>query len=432
VEFGPTINGFADNLSALREFVLQVGSLLDERKQDVYERHREDLTPFALALNALDPNFKMPEAMTENLKALSDKVKIVKEEGKRGCQMVFKDAELGGKFLAAMKEVNARGVQESLLYSSSLISLISAAEWFVSRLIQAFFEKFPDTAKTQEKVFSLDDLKGFGSIADAQRHLIEMRVGEIMWGSLDDWIKFLKTKMNLSMGYVTPHLDELTEIFQRRNVVVHNNSAVHSSYLAKVAPELRKGISVGDKLAVPPEYLIRAIDIIELDFILVGAELWKKLDPNDAKRGRALIDEAFTGLVAERWAVAEGISYFVMLDKGLPERDRLIGQLNYWQSLKWQGQFDKIKPDVEEADFSAKDELFQLGRLALLSETKPFFDLLPSVIHSEKLTCAQLRDWPIFREMRKCEEYRKFYEEHRKDFEPVGQEEASVARTSAV
>jgi hypothetical protein len=429
MEFGPGIKSFSENLSALREFVRQVGPMLQERKENAVKDHLEDLAPFALIFSTLFPDSEIPQGTDdEHLRGLSDKVKIVRKEGEQKWQLVFEDDQFGDRFLRAMKTFHSRTVQESLLYSSSLISLISAAEWFLSRLIQGFFEKFPDTAKTHEKAFSLDDLKGFSSIEDARRHLIEMRVDEIMRGSLEDWIKFLNTKMGLSMGYLSPHQDELIEIFQRRNLVVHNNGIVHSGYLAKVAHDLRKGIVTGHKLEVAPGYLMQAIDIVELIFILTAAELWKKLDPVDAGRGGTLIEEAFSSLVGERWKVAEGISYFLMRDKGLPERDQLVGQLNYWQSLKWQDQFDKVKLEVEKADFSAKDELFKLARLALLSDKESFFELLPSVIDCRKLSCLQFRDWPIFREMRKYDEYQKFYQEHRKDFEPPPDQGASGRR----
>ena len=39
------------------------------------------------------------------------------------------------------------------------------------------------------------------------------------------------------------------------------------------------------------------------------------------------------------------------------------GLLNYWQSVKWQGRFESIQKEVEQADFSAKDPLYQLAQL---------------------------------------------------------------------
>jgi hypothetical protein len=96
----------------------------------------------------------------------------------------------------------------------------------------------------------------------------------------------------------------------------------------------------------------------------------------------------------------------------LPERDQIIGTLNYWQSLKWQNRFDEVKDQVKTADFSAKDELYQIARHCLLDDEGSFFAMLPDVFRAEKLDMERLTTWPIFREMRKAPGYQKFVSEH--------------------
>ena len=97
-----------------------------------------------------------------------------------------------------------------------------------------------------------------------------------------------------------------------------------------------------------------------------------------------------------------------MNDKMTPERDQLVGLLNYWQCRKWKGEYDAVSADIGKADFTAKDELFRLARFALLSDTEQFFALLPNVLKAEKLTTEQLRTWPIFREIRVAPEFAPF------------------------
>ena len=137
----------------------------------------------------------------------------------------------------------------------------------------------------------------------------------------------------------------------------------------------------------------------------MGAELWKQIEPETDERGRILNDIAFDRLSQGRWSVAEGLSTFVMKDKKSAEALQLVGLLNYWQSLKWQDRFDAVANEVKQADFSAKDELFQVGRLALLDDFDGFFKLVPKVLKSEKLDSTKLSTWPIFREIRKTPEY---------------------------
>jgi len=210
------------------------------------------------------------------------------------------------------------------------------------------------------------------------------------------------------MGYMDPVKDRLIEVYQRRNLLIHNGGRVNSIYLAKVTPELRENISRDQLLGVKPKYLNRTLDLFELNFLLIAAELWKKLEPKDEERADTLTGIAYSHLLKERWQIAEGLSYFQMGDKQTSEKSQMYGQLNYWQSVKWQGRFEDVRKEVEQADFSAKDPLYQLALLALHDRNEDFFSLLPVVLRSEKFTVEELKAWPIFREMREDPAYKSF------------------------
>ncbi len=318
---------------------------------------------------------------------------------------------------------------KALLYRSSLISLVSSAEWFLSQVIRAYFDKVPGASGAEGKTLTLEDLRSLGSVEDARKYLTDLRIDEIMWGSFDDWIKFLTGTVKLSASYLGPHRAALVEVFQRRNVMVHNNGIVHSSYLKRVDPSLRKNISPGDSLSVSPVYLEKAIDLVERNFVLFAAELWKRLSPDDGERAKVMNEVAFERLKADRWLVSEGLSFFTLNDKKIPEQDRLIAQLNYWQSVKWQGGFDSVRKEVEGSDFSAKDDLYQLARLALLDDADSFYRSLPKLMRTEKITPEMLSNWPIFREMRKDGRFNK-YGKSTKPPRTVKRKTGRLARTS--
>ena len=58
------------------------------------------------------------------------------------------------------------------------------------------------------------------------------------------------------------------------------------------------------------DYLVEAISCFERCFILIASELWKKLEKDDNSRGEVLIDITYDHLIAERWKIAETLSYF--------------------------------------------------------------------------------------------------------------------------
>jgi hypothetical protein len=401
------ISNYSKNLTSLREFVGLISPFLAKAQSKVIKDNVKNLLPLLLAISKMKGS-GMPGDIDE--KEIKEKfgadINIDVSEDGSGCQIsIAGNDNAGERFEKAVQEMRAKASHSSLLYRSSLISLISSAEWFLSQVLRKYFEVHPEAAGIKEKTLTLEELNQLGSIADARNHLVNLRVDEIMWGGLEDWLKFLSSTVGLSMSYLTPYKAELAEIFLRRNVIIHNNGVVHPTYIAKVDKSLREKIKIGQDLVVSPKYLQNAIDIVELAFILIAAELWKKLSPKDTDRGSVLTDVVIQRLSEERWRIGEGLSIFTMQDKQLTEEIQLIGKLNYWQSLKWQNRFDAVHGEVQEADFSAKDDIYQLARIVLLDQYSEAFKRLPRLFSSGKIERDHLITWPIFRELRKQSQY---------------------------
>jgi hypothetical protein len=414
--FGSAIHSFANSLNALRDFVALVDSLLDEQQRKFFQTHEREILTLGLGLNALLKEPMLSDEEADAIKRHVDPEVKIEVTGENSVTIALDKVSTKEEYATAFKAIARGGTHKSLLYRSALISLISSVEWFLSQILHKHLERHPDASGVKDKLLSLEELKSFNSIDDARKYLVDLRIDEIMWGNFEDWIKYLSEKVKLSLGYIKPVREQLIEIFQRRNIVVHNNGIANSTYLYKVPPDLREGISLGQELRISPEYLSKGIDLLESNFILIAAELWKQLEPENASRGDTLTNISFERLTQEKWHVAEGLSFFIKSDKALPDRTQTMGLLNYWQSLKWQDRFIEVKESVTDADFSAKDELYQLARFALLEENSRFFNLLPQVLRNKKLTHEQLSTWPIFRGIRKLNEYSEFVREHGKEF----------------
>jgi hypothetical protein len=410
ITLGESIKSFAESLTALRDFVALVSSALSEHQQKFIDKHRGSLLPLFIAISRISKNPGISDDDARKIQEeLGPQAKILRgDKGTISIEITDAGAELLERLVKAAEGIKSSTNHQRLLYRSALISLVSSAEWFLSQIIRQHLLLHQDAAGIKDKLLSLEDLKRLGSIEDAKRYLIDARIDELMRGGFDDWYGYLTEKVRLSLGYIKNKKSELVEVFQRRNVMVHNNGTVHTNYLAKVPPELRKEVTVSSTLSVSPDYLSSAIDLVETNFILIAAELWKKLEPVDERRGGILMDIAFRRLQQELWGVAEGLSFFMMNDKRQPERDQLIGTLNFWQSVKWQNRFAQVRNDIENADFSAKDSLYQAARFALLDNEKEFFAVLPDVFRAKKLDMDKLATWPIFKEMRKSPLYQEF------------------------
>ena len=328
-----------------------------------------------------------------------------------------------------MKNVENANKHIELLYTNSLISTLSTVEWFFSQLLHFYYDKYPESAGVHKRTLTLADLKTFNSISDAEKYLIDVKIDEILRGNFESWVTLLKTELGLNLGYLNDVIDELVEIYQRRNLFVHNGGVVNSIYLSKVKQDKRENILLNEKLKVDKLYLENSICKLQKSFILIGAELWKKLNPEDISRGEIIGEIVYENLLNSRWDICEGLCYFLINDARINPVDKVISQINYWLCKKELGQYASIKKEIDNIDFSDKKEIFQLGLYALRGETQKIIEILPIVLESNQTNIERLEEFPILREFRKTDEYKifksesKFFKEENKEVQKLSSTE---------
>jgi hypothetical protein len=311
--WNPIIN-FSTNLKVLREFVELIAPILLKNREEVMRKNILHFGPMLLILNKLDPEqFGVSDDVEAKiLKKFGDGIEINIKEDAQG----RKSAELTvtgdhKKHYENAMDAFAKTLHHNiLLYNSSLISLISFVEWFLSEVLHAYFDLYPEVAGISDMSISFKELKTLGSVQDSLIFLVDSKVEDILRGSFEDWLKFFKEKAKLSMSYMEPCKSMLSEVFQRRNVLVHNGGIINSIYMSKVPDELRKGLSIGDPIHINRDYLEISINLFEKCFLILAAELWKNLEPNNIKRAE-LIDIAYDHLYMERCDISESLSYLL-------------------------------------------------------------------------------------------------------------------------
>jgi len=424
--FTQHILNFNENIIGLRDFI----DLIEPFLKDKIEEHDKHITPLIIlgmlkeiASTKTEWEEGEKEKHDEYTEAINKKILEIynrkvdveieieksdkQDEGSKSLSIKFKTNDVPelNNHIANARKVNNH---IELLYKNSFISLLSTVEWFFSQILHFNYDKFPESAGIQKKTMTLSDLKSFGTIEDAEKYLIDTKIEEILRGNLESWFTTLKTDLNLNLGYIDPIKNELIEIYQRRNLFVHNGGVVNSIYISKVLDEYRKDISLNDKLQIDKAYLDNAICKLQKAFLLVASELWKILDKSDKSRGDILTDIVYENLVKGRWDICEGLTYFIIKDAELEVTDKLVAQLNYWLCKKELDQYDTIKKELEKANYSDKKEIFQLALFALKDDIASFMRILPSALDSKQLNIKRLEEFPIFKTIRITQEYMEF------------------------
>ena len=84
--------------------------------------------------------------------------------------------------------------------------------------------------------------------------------------------------------------------------------------------------------------------------------------------------------------------------------------VNLAQAYKWAGKADTARKILDAEDWSACSSLFQLAVAVLRDEFKAAAGLMKLVSIGDELKANDYRDWPLFKEFRKSQEFIETYQ----------------------
>ena len=413
---------FNENIIGLRDFISLIGPFIEEHHEKAVKEHQLIVDAFEIAKKIEVEEDEARKTELENqlksvfdgqvIKAFpinKDQIKIEGEDNKDLPDFAIAvPVSLNPRIDQAMKAPRKTNYQKELLYKNAFIGLLSSVEWYYSQVLHFYYDKHPEAAGIKKKTMTLEDLKTFGTVQDAEKFLIDSKIEEVFRAGFDVWMDILKDEVKLKLPYVRPFFNELLEVYQRRNLLVHNGGMVNSIYISKVSSEISKDLKIGDKLTITSEYLENAICKLHIVFTLIAAELWKKLEPNEESRADILNSIAYRNMNQGRWEVSEWLSCFIKDDENLKSRVKTVGQLNLWLSRKKRGNRELVIGEVLKADFTDKSLRYQLAVSALTENKEEFFELLPETLRTKSLEIEELLEFPIFDEMRNTSEFEEF------------------------
>lgn len=293
--------------------------------------------------------------------------------------------------------------QKEILYRGSLLLLVTYFENLIAGVLRENFKKYPQRILLNEKSVSYRMLTEVNDIEEIKNILIDQEVTSKMYGSLLDWKNYFQKNIKLNLKVWDDQFDELQEIIARRNLYVHNNGIINNIYI-QLVNNIDK-VSIGKYLNIDREYVDNAVNIIEYIGISLLIEVWLKEyadNPNEVKKITGLIYEEY--LESQRWDVARHFYEICLQNSKISNADEVSCKINKWQCYKWLGEYDKIKNEVEKLDVSAYLPMYTLGILALKEEYTKFFEFYDT---QTEICEKQLEEWPLFKELRKSEEYMK-------------------------
>jgi hypothetical protein len=293
----------------------------------------------------------------------------------------------------------------ALLSESILTMAVATFEALLAGLASEHYILFPGTLDSTDREFSLADLARFSTIDDARHAAIEERVLRLMRGSLDDWAAWFESRYKLVAFREFVDFDELTEIFQRRHILMHSGGRVSRLYLDNV-PSPPADARLGGRLRTDHDYVVNALDAINVIGILTGVVLWCRWTKGEADYARErLFEVMYSLMLAGRWKAVRDMTRAVLDHLAMLGSQREVTQVNFWLAQKRLGEFDNVKDDVTNWDTSALAGRFSIAKAALLDELDELFSTIIPAYHKGDISQGAVVEWPLLEEFRADERY---------------------------
>ncbi|MEY8237390.1 hypothetical protein AALA36_16995 [Lachnospiraceae bacterium 66-29] len=234
---------------------------------------------------------------------------------------------------------------------------------------------------------------------------------------LSDWYEIFTSKHKAQFDIKSEEFVKFKEIYYRRNLVVHNQSVVNEVYLTNVDTELCNG----EELNIDVDYLKEAFKLTEK---VLYNTFWglQKVSNEPQQIQHSLFNIGFKHMLKSEWELSEHIYRLLKEEKKQNEADKICNTINYWISIKNQGNLEEILEEIQGFDISARSRDFQVAKYALLDDFKKVSEILEDAIDNEIPTSC-VEQWPLFLQYRETDDYVQFRNAHKdlfaiQDYQP--------------
>lgn len=296
-----------------------------------------------------------------------------------------------------------------LIPRNFLVSYVSEFDCFLGSLLRVIYASKPELLNDSARQITYADLLAFDSLEDAKEQVLEKEIESILRKSHSDHFSILESKFDIKLRKGLDIWSEFIEITERRNLFVHANGVVSGQYI-KVCKQHGcdvSDVSVGDRLTVDGEYLLRAYKVIYEISVKLAHVLWRKLFPSERETADNNLNNVGFNLISKNKnsLAADLLEFATSLPKHHNETIKRMMVINLAQAYLRSDQKDKSQRVLNKFDWSATGYEFKLAVAVLNDEHENAAKLLKTVVVAGDLTEEEVVEWPLFKEFRKTDEF---------------------------
>ncbi|NCA93764.1 MAG: hypothetical protein EOM84_01155 [Sphingobacteriia bacterium] len=430
------IKNFAENLNELRE-LLKLPEKFESQAKSAKKKMDEILLPIIIKRVEADLN-KPPKGITKE-KVKETLKNLIKEYKSIAPKNVSKDDKLlikvdesyfksiSRKKLEKDRETFAHCLSHQIhIEKAVLFNLVSYLEQSFSDICHAILRTHPQILSLNEKSLTFDEISKCSNLEEAKDFLISEEIEKMLFKPLSSFLDFFeKTMFKIEFPNLKMFRQEIIEIKERRNLLIHNGGVVNTKYINCVDKKLQEKykIEVGKKIGLGKKYLEESIDkfeLIGLEILFFGALKFQKgKEKEDAIWSiNSLIYDTFVGK-STKFLLGESLSCFALSNdckKYLNQQQQDYYQLNYWQILKKQNKLEQFNTETKKYDTSSKNNLIKLCYFSLIDDYTEACKYITPSLNEEGFDLDLYNEFPILsnlRKQKKAKEVIKKYKENK-------------------
>ncbi len=404
--FGGIARAFMLNVGAIRVFNEQIGPVADEHDRSVIEQFDARVREVLPELEPAEGTLEIAQSSSEND---ADHATGNRDGGPEGSHeevvRVPVDWDTFRSLSRAITNMAKRSpIQGHLLRQGALISLLSFFEVLVSDLIQFYYSMYPRRLPAKQTL-TLETLRELDStrVEDIEAYLASTEADNLLYKSVEDQLVYFKG-LGVNIEPLKPEFKYLTEIAQRRNLLVHNKGIANRQYLSRVADELVEEYAVeqGKQLVVTEQYLNAAIDTVYASGLVLTQLCWRTWDKDSTEEADSFVVDPllYESLREERFELVNRMAERLKGARYASEPSKRRAIVNHAIALKELGREDEMEAVLCCMDWSATSLEYRLALYALRNEEEEFYALLPRAKAADAVERWHLEEWPVYAHQR--------------------------------
>ncbi|OZF04395.1 hypothetical protein CH302_03055 [Rhodococcus sp. 15-2388-1-1a] len=338
-------------------------------------------------------------------------------------------------FTDSLRRLRMSESAEHTFAGNMMLALVAAFDTFESELMRAAFKLRPELLNPLTKSINWADISPLADIEAVRGLFIEMEVESILRSSHAEQIKAIGVRFHLGPMDDFTERESLIEITERRNLYAHQGGRVSAYYISQCGKNIREAPVVGTFLETTSNYYASACEDILTIAVMLTQKVWRSVGGSTqiGKADRDLAQVIYVFLVCEEWAFAARLlKYACSMKKHSSEQHTLVFRVNRAQTFKWIGNQQACESILNTIDWDARDVGLRLSRAVLFDDFAEAGELMHEAGSTNHVRKSAFDHWPVYREFRHSEEFRRVYRDLYQEDAPTTIETRGAGRNRSI